>query len=244
MRWLGWWRILPAGAAAFVVGTTIATALKSRTKTIDSSDEHDETERVRRLYDKVAKRYDWGIGLVEKILLDGGRQWVCSRSHGDVLEIAVGTGRNLPYYPSTVRLTGIDLSPDMLEIARRRVEESGRDVALHVGDAQALEFPDDRFDTVVSTLSLCTIPNERQAVAEVKRVLRPGGRFLMLEHVRSPSLPVQTVQQVLDPLSVRLQADHLLREPLQPLRAEGFEIERIERSKWGIIERVSARKPA
>lgn len=241
MKWLSWWRILMAGTAIFVVGKKIATSLKPRNETLDS---RDETERVRRLYDKAANRYDRAIGLVEKFLLAGGRQWVCSQSRGDVLEIAVGTGRNLPYYPSNVSLTGVDLSPDMLEIARHRAEELGRDVTLHVGDAQALKFPDNHFDTVVSTLSLCTIPDERKAVAEVKRVLRPGGRFLMLEHVRSPSLPVRTAQRVLDPLFVRLQADHLLREPLQPLRAEGFEIERAERSKWGIIERVSARKPA
>jgi ubiquinone/menaquinone biosynthesis C-methylase UbiE len=244
MRWLNWWRSLLAGAATVVAGTKIATALKSRTKTIDASAERDETERVRRIYDKAANHYDRAIGLMEKFLLGGGRRWVCSQSHGDVLEIAIGTGRNLPYYPSSVSLTGIDLSPDMLAIARHRAEESGRNVALHVGDAQALGFPDGQFDTVVSTLSLCTIPDERRAVAEVRRVLRPGGRFLMLEHVRSPVLPARTVQRMLDPLVVRLQADHLLREPLQPLRAEGFEIERIERSKWGIIERVSARKPA
>lgn len=208
-----------------------------------ASDERDETERVRRLYDRSANGYDRAIGLAEKFLLEDGRQWVCSQSHGDVLEIGVGTGRNLPYYPSNVSLTGVDLSPDMLEIARHRAEESGRDITLHVGDAQALEFPDDRFDTVVSTLSLCTIPDERKAVAEVKRVLRAGGQFLMLEHVRSLALPVQIVQRMLDPLAVRFQADHLLREPLQPLRSEGFEIERIERSKWGIIARISARKP-
>lgn len=241
MRWFSWWRVLLAGTVIFVVVKKIATSLKPRNKTLDS---RDETERVRHIYDKAAGQYDRGIHLIEKTLLDGGRQWVCSQSRGDVLEIAVGTGRNLPYYPSNVSLTGVDLSPDMLEIARHRAEESGRDVTLHVGDAQALEFPDDHFDTVVSTLSLCTIPDERKAVAEVMRVLRPGGRFLMLEHVRSPNLPVRTVQRVLDPLFVRLQADHLLREPLQPLRAQGFEIERTERSKWGIIERVSARKSA
>jgi SAM-dependent methyltransferase len=81
-------------------------------------------------------------------------------------------------------------------------------------------------------------------VAEANRVLRPGGRFVALEHVRSPALPVRAVQRMLDPLSVRFQADHLVREPLEYLRAEGFELEHLERSKWGIVERTIAQKPA
>jgi SAM-dependent methyltransferase len=87
-------------------------------------------------------------------------------------------------------------------------------------------------------------PADRAAVVEVRRVLRPGGRFLLLEHVRSPLLPIRLGQRLLEPLAVRFEADHLLREPLEHLRAEGFEVERLQRSKLGIVERVSARKPA
>ena len=132
----------------------------------------------------------------------------------------------------------------MLEIARARARELGRDADLRAGDAQALDFPDERFDTVVCTLSLCTILDDRAAVAEARRVWRPGGGFLLLEHVRSPVLPVRLGQRLLDPLFVRFEADHLLREPLDHLHAEGFEIERLERSKLGIVERVAGRKPA
>jgi ubiquinone/menaquinone biosynthesis C-methylase UbiE len=96
---------------------------------------------------------------------------------------------------------------------------------------------------VVITLGLCTIPDDRQAVREAHRVLRPGGRLLLLEHVRSPSLPVRSVQRLIDPLMVRFEADHVLRDPLDYLEAEGFTIERSERSRWGIVERVVARKP-
>jgi hypothetical protein len=76
----------------------------------------------------------------------------------------------------------------------------------------------------------------------VRRVLRPGGRFLLLEYVRSPLMPVRLGQRLLDPLAIRFQADHLLREPLDHLQAEGFEIDQVERSKLGIVERVVARK--
>jgi ubiquinone/menaquinone biosynthesis C-methylase UbiE len=202
-----------------------------------------ETERVRAIQDKEAPRYDRRISFFEKILFAGGREWVCSRAEGDVLELAAGTGRNLPHYPDGVRLTAIELSPEMMAIARQRAAEVGREVDQRLGDAQALEFQSDSFDTVVITLGLCTIPDPRQAISEAHRVLRPGARLLLLEHVRSPRLLVRTGQRLLDPLAVRFAADHLMREPLEYLGAEGFEVERVERSKWGIVERVMARKP-
>jgi ubiquinone/menaquinone biosynthesis C-methylase UbiE len=202
-----------------------------------------ETERVRKLQDKEAPRYDRQISFFERILFGGGREWVCSQAEGDVLEVAAGTGRNLPHYPQGVHLTAIELSPEMLAIARQRAQDVGRDADLQLGDAQALEFPDESFDTVAITLGLCTIPDSRQALREAHRVLRPDGRLLLLEHVRSPSLPVRAVQRLLDPLMVRFEGDHLLRDPLDHLEAEGFAVERVERSKWGIVERLAARKP-
>jgi len=202
-----------------------------------------ETQRVLHLYEKEAHKYDRQMRFFERLLFTGGREWVCAQAAGEVLEIAIGTGRNLPHYPPDVQLTGIELSPAMLELARARARELGRQVDLRVGDVQALEFPDESFDTVVSTLTLCTIPDDRVAVAEVRRVLRPDGRFLLLEHVRSRLLPVRLAQRMLDPLAVRFEADHLLREPLEQLQAEGFVVESLERSKLGIVERVAARKP-
>jgi ubiquinone/menaquinone biosynthesis C-methylase UbiE len=201
-----------------------------------------ETERVRRLQDKEAPRYDRQMGFFDRILFAGGREWACSRVEGEVLELAVGTGRNLPYYPADVRLTGIELSPQMLEIGKKRAEELGRDVVLRIGDAQALAFEDQSFDTVILTFGLCTIPDDRGALGEAHRVLRPGGRLVLLEHVRSPSLAVRAVQRALDPLSVRFAADHLVRDPLDYLGNVGFEIESVQRLKWGIVERVVARK--
>jgi len=201
------------------------------------------TERVRRIYDREAARYDKAIKLFERLLFGEGRGWVCSRARGDVLEVALGTGRNLSFYPEGVRVTGIELSPEMLGIARDRARGLGMEADLRIGDAQRLDFPDASFDAVVFTLALCTIPDPAEAVAEARRVIRPGGRLLLLEHVRSPLLPVRALQRALDPVSVRLQADHLLREPLCHLREQGFEVETLERSKLGIVERVAARKP-
>jgi|SRR5215203_883617 len=201
-----------------------------------------ETERVRTIQDKEAPRYDRQISFFERILFGDGREWVCSQAEGEVLELAAGTARNLPFYPPGVRITAVELSPAMLAIGRRRAEELSRDVDLRQGDVQELDFTDAAFNTVVCTLGLCTIPDPRKAIAEAHRVLRPDGKLILLEHVRSPSLPVRAIERLLDPISVRFQADHLIREPLDYLQAEGFEVERLERSKWGIVERVRARK--
>jgi ubiquinone/menaquinone biosynthesis C-methylase UbiE len=203
-----------------------------------------ETERVRRIWEKLAPRYDKDIMRFEKILFSGGREWVCSQARGEVIDIGVGTGRNLEHYPKGIRLTGIDISAPMLDIARHRASRLGREVDLREGDAQALEFANANFDTVVFTLSLCSIPDDGKAISEAKRVLRPGGQLLLLEHVASPRWLVRTVQRLLDWITVRTVGDHLVRDPLVHVQAQGFEVERMDRLKWGIVERVAARKPA
>ena len=155
------------------------------------------TEHARRAYDRIAGAYDEYVGYAEKYLLGDGRYWVCTQAVGDVLEIGIGTGRNLPYYPDDARLTGVDLHPAMLDFARRRAANLGRKVDLRLGDAQNLDLPDSQFDTVVATLALSSIPDDHRAVAEARRVLRPGGRLIVLDFVRSPLLPVSVIQRLL-----------------------------------------------
>jgi ubiquinone/menaquinone biosynthesis C-methylase UbiE len=159
-----------------------------------------------------------------------------------VLEVAVGTGRNLGFYPGGIRLTGIELSAEMLAIARRQAADLGIPAELHQGDAQALAFPDAAFDTVVCTFALCSIPDDRRAVAEMKRVLRPGGKLLLIDHVPSTTRLWRGVQWLLEQVTARVEGEYLLRRPLELVRAEGFEIEHAERFKAGIVERISARK--
>lgn len=202
------------------------------------------TERQRQVWDRHARTYDRSMGLLERLLFGDGRVWVCSRASGDVLEVAIGTGRNLPCYPRGIRLTGIDVSEAMLAIARRRAAALGREVDLRQGDAHALPFPDARFDTVVCTFALCSIPDDRRAVADMRRVLRPGGSLLLIDHVPSTTRLWRDIQWLLEQVTLRLEGQHMLRRPLEHVLAEGFEIEAAERSKAGIVERIAARKRA
>jgi ubiquinone/menaquinone biosynthesis C-methylase UbiE len=195
-----------------------------------------------RIHDREAARYDSMIRIPERLLFGDDRIWATSQAIGDVLEIAIGIGRNLPYYAPGVRLTGQDISPAMLEIAQRRARALGRTVDLQVSDAQDMPFMDEQFDSVVSTFSLCTIPDDRRALAEIRRVLRSGGRLILLEHVRSPQPIVRALQHLFEPLANRYAGDHLLREPLDHLADFRFSVEFCSRSRAGIVERLVARK--
>lgn len=200
------------------------------------------TERARRYWDTRAASYDKMMARMERLLFTDGRDWVCSRATGEVLEVAVGTGRNLGFYPPGAHLTGLDYSPAMLAIAGERARTLGSQVDLREGDAHALPFADGSFDTVVCTLGLCSVHDDRRAVAELVRVLRPGGLLLLLDHVRSASPTVRAVQWLLE-LGTRRVEEFQLRRPLDHVLAEGLVVERRQRSKLGIVERLAARKP-
>ena len=200
------------------------------------------TARVFDVYERQAPHYDRIIAIAERLLFAGGREWACRQGHGVVLEVGVGTGRNLPCFPEDVALSGIELSPAMLARAEERARRLGRTVDLRVGDAQRLPFADATFDPVLATLTLCSIPDDVTAVAEMARVLRPGGRLVLLDHVASPSPVVRAVQRLLEPLFLRLAADHLLREPEDAVRRAGLVIEELTRSRAGLVLRLTARR--
>ena len=202
-----------------------------------------ETAKARRVWNTVAPRYDRVMRLAERYWFTDGRPWVGARAVGDVLEVGVGTGSNLPYYAADVSLTGIDLSERMLEHARTRAATLGLDVSLSEGDAQALSFPDASFDTVVCTLSLCAIPDHGAAIAQMYRVLRPGGRLLLLDHVGSNVWPIWLGQRLVEFVSVATAGEHQTRRPLRVATALGFEVVESQRLKAGTVERVWLRKP-
>jgi ubiquinone/menaquinone biosynthesis C-methylase UbiE len=195
------------------------------------------TARQRRVWDKSAPSYDKQIAFVEKIWFGGGREWLGTRARGRILEVAIGTGRNLPHYPADAGVTGIELSPAMLA-------DLGRDVDLREGDAEHLPFDDASFDTVVCALSLRTIPDPATAIGEMKRVLVPGGRLLLLDHIGSTWPPIYAAQWLLECLTIRVAGEHFTRRQLPLVKAAGFEVVETERLKAGSVERIVARKPA
>lgn len=200
-------------------------------------------ERQREVWRKKAPRYDREMGFWERVLLKDARPLLCSRAHGEVLEVAVGTGRNFGQYPADVHLVGIDLSPEMLALARDRADNDPRSIDLREGNAHALDFPDASFCTVVCTFAMCNIPNQERALAEMYRVLRSGGRLLLVDHVASTNTIALGVQRVLEKLTLRFQGEHLTRRLLPLVVAAGFKIETHRRYSLGIVEELTARRP-
>jgi ubiquinone/menaquinone biosynthesis C-methylase UbiE len=144
-----------------------------------------DTGQVRRRYDEMAGHWRL-LGIVDSLLLINRlRKKHFLGARGAVLDVACGTGENFPYLGNAASITALDLSSEMVEEARRRRHQSGLAVALLNADAQELPFPDDTFDTVVSALSTCTFPDYVTAFGEMRRVVRPGGLILLLEHGRS-----------------------------------------------------------
>jgi ubiquinone/menaquinone biosynthesis C-methylase UbiE len=199
--------------------------------------------RQQRVWDKAAPSYDRQIAFLERNWFAGGREWLGERARGRVLEVAIGTGRNLPHYRPDVTLTGIELSPAMLAIARQRAVDLGRDADLRDGDAERLPVADGSFDTVVCAFSLCTIPSPAAALAEMRRALAPGGRLLLVDHIASTWPPVYAVQWLVEQFTIRSAGEHFTRRQLPLVQAAGFGVVESERLAAGTIERIHAVKP-
>ena len=201
-------------------------------------------ERLIDHWDDEAARYEEKTASVERRYLADSRRWVCQRATGSTLELAVGTGLNFPYYPVTVSLTGVDWSPQMVQAAERRASRILRPIALTRADAMALPFADGRFDTVVCTFALCCIPDDRAALSEAIRVLRPGGSLLLADHIVASNLALRALEHLVELVTIPLQGEHYTRRPLTIVRDLGLTIVDTERLTHGAIERVHARKPA
>jgi len=169
---------------------------------------------------------------------------VCAHAAGDVLDVAIGTGLNLPHYPPDIRLTGVDLSPVMLAAAGKRAAGLAMTVELREAEAEHLPFPDVSFDTVVCTLSLCSVTDDRAAIAEMYRVLRPSGQLLLLDHVAASNPLLLALQRLWEKVTLRLIGDYQTRHPLPLVQQVGFVIQDSRRSKLGTVERLRAVKPA
>ena len=168
------------------------------------------------------------------------RRRLLDRARGEVLEVAIGTGRSLSHYPAGCRLAGVDLSRGMLGEAREKAAGEGRPVALTQADAERLPFGDDAFDTVVDSLTVCTYPDPVGALREMARVCRPEGRILLFEHGRSERGWLASLQERFAEGHYRRSGCRWDREPRELVEAAGLQVRRAERTFFGIFHLIEA----
>jgi ubiquinone/menaquinone biosynthesis C-methylase UbiE len=197
-------------------------------------------EEIRRKYNKFARWYNLAEGIPELLGLRKLRRELLQRGSGKILEVAVGTGKNLRFYPTDRPIIAVDSSPNMLDIARKRAKKLGIDVSFLLMDAENLAFPDRSFDTVVDSLSLCTFPDALIALKEMARVCRSEGRILLLEHGRSDSEWLGRWQDRRADKHAKQLCCHWNREPLDLVRQAGLKLISARRTFFGILHVIEA----
>ena len=186
------------------------------------------TVLTRDRYQWIAKFYDFIETLPErKYHLWRKKLWSLVQGPR-VLEVGVGAGRNIPFYPRQIAVTGIDITPAMLNQAAQRAAVLGVTPDLRLGDVQKLTFSDASFDNVVATFVFCSVPDAILGLREVKRVLKPDGKLFLLEHVRSSQPVIGRAMDILNPLTVRIMGANINRRTIENVQLAGFVIEHIK----------------
>lgn len=199
------------------------------------------TRKLSRQWDRHASTYDRMSEPMEHILgFAQARARLFAGLSGTILEVGVGTGRNLPYYPQDARMIGLDLSRGMLERAVYKARALSRHVAFLVGDVEDLPFEDASLDAVVGSGVFCCVPDAARGFREIKRVLKLGGKIVLLEHIR-PHGVLGLLFDLLDPLVSRLMGSHINRRTLESMRAAGLVIEHEENMHSNWVKLVVAR---
>lgn len=202
------------------------------------------TRSTRARYQRIAPVYDRIEGVAERRYAAWrARLWSLVRGP-QVLEVGVGTGKNMPFYPADLQITAIDLTPGMFERAQARAQMlSIHHVTLRLGDVQALEFVDAAFETAIATFVFCSVPDPVLGLRELLRVVKPGGQLLLLEHVRSSNPVVGSFMDAINPLVVRMMGANINRRTLRNVEQAGWQIEAVEDLGFGrIFKSIRARK--
>jgi len=195
---------------------------------------------VRQIYDKLGANYDRWTRVMDSSGINKFRKQLLERASGRVLEVAVGTGKNLQFYPPGCDLTGVDLSPRMLEVANERATQQKLPFTPQIGNVEALTFPNESFDTVVCTLGLCTFPHPEQAVSEMRRVCKPSGQLLFLEHTRPQNPWVAFALDKLERFTIPRLGCHAGRNTLESVRLSGVMVTEEVRRLGGLLFTLQA----
>ena len=200
-------------------------------------------EETSHKYSRIAKLYDLFEWPIETVLFKKLRKEAVSYAYGHVLEVGVGTGKNLPYYNKIVDLTAIDFSPGMLEVAKvKKTEVYPKALNLYEMDVQDLKFKDDTFDTVISTFVFCTVPDPTAGLKEVYRVSKPKGKVIFLEHMKSKYLVLNIILYLMNIVSKRVLGTSMLRETQKNIEQAGFTIISAENKLFDIVRLIIATK--
>lgn len=206
----------------------------------------ESTQFTQKRYDAVSIIYNLMEWPVEQLWYKRWRQKLWQQITGPkVLEIGVGTGKNIPYYPNGIELTGIDLSRGMLSRAKK-VLEQGRENAINLQemDVQQMNFSDDTFDEVVATFVFCSVPDPVAGLQEALRVTKPGGRLHLLEHMRPQQPFLGKLMEKLDSPIHYLSGVHIARQPVANIEKAGWHIDEVQDlTATGIFKKIEARKP-
>jgi len=196
---------------------------------------------TRKRYNRIAVVYDLIDAPLEHLRFASWRAMIKNRIKGcTVLEVGVGTGKNMKYYPDGAQITAVDFSPRMLERARRRAELYGLDVRLAEMDVQDLAFADDSFDTVFATFVFCSVPVPVQGLRELLRVCKPEGRLVLLEHVRPASRLLGIMFDLFNPFVVRLMGANINRRTIGNIQAAGWQIRTQQKLSSDIVWLIEA----
>lgn len=203
-----------------------------------------QTAVTKARYNRVAPIYDLMEALIERLAFRRWREKLWSQVQGPrILEVGVGTGKNMPYYPANAQVTAIDLSDRMLERARRQAKRLGLQVDLQEMDVQTLAFPDATFDSAVATFVFCSVPNPVQGLRELGRVVKPGGRIILLEHVRLDRPIIGKLMDLLNPWVVRLWGANINRRTVENVRRAGLTVASVEDlGHNGLVKLIVARR--
>jgi ubiquinone/menaquinone biosynthesis C-methylase UbiE len=219
--------------------------MKTDLTTIDSNPnlENTATALTRERYQRIAAIYDRLEGLMERRFRPW-REKLWQFAHGPrILEVGVGTGKNMEFWPADCKVTAIDLTPGMLDIARQRAKTLHRvDDDLFLVDVQHLDFPSRIFDTVIATFVFCSVPDPVQGLRELGRVVRPDGHILLLEHVRIDRPIIGPFMDALAPLIVRLNGANINRRTITNVQIAGLKIDCItDLDRMGMFKLIFAR---